>query len=203
MFERMCPASFCRLAALFAAAACSCAESKIVLDDENVSVTVIDVTPAGEYKVEGARPHGSVWVALSDGALLLQGASSAVRTVHAGEAEFVAGGTGVSFRSAANRPTRLIVVAVKRRSQELTVHTTELKAGRELHDASDRNDTLLIPVSTVRLLDVRNLGDESEWKPSGPEVIRMLPGQVGWVRAGIHHFKNLLASPCAFVTVEW
>jgi hypothetical protein len=173
--EHMRPVLFRISAALFIGTLCLGAESKVVLDDETVSVA--DVTTAGEYKVEGARLHGSLWVALDNAALLLNGAGATVRTVHAGEAELVAPGTEVFFRSLDNRPFRLIVIAVKRKLQDLTVQASELKAGGELQDASDRNQTLLIALSSLRVRDVQNLASESEWKPGPPRVVQMLPAK--------------------------
>jgi quercetin dioxygenase-like cupin family protein len=179
------------------------AQSRVILDDRMVTVTALELPRSSEYKLESARPHGSVWIALTGGTLAY-GADSTHRPIQAGDAAFLPAGRTVSLLSTAEKPMRLVVVTLKQRSQQdLTVQLTTLKPGGELQDASDRNETLLVPISAVRLRDIRNLGDESEWKPSAPDVVGLTSGQVRWIRAGVHHIKNLASSPSVFVTVEW
>jgi hypothetical protein len=72
-----------------------------------------------------------------------------------------------------------------------------------IEDASDRNATLLVAISDCRFRDVRNLGDESEWTPSKPEIVAMSVGNVKWIRPGIHHFKNLGLATAKLVSIEW
>jgi len=37
---------------------------------------------------------------------------------------------------------------------------------------------------------------------SRPEIIRAQSGEVRWLRPGMHHLRNLLATPVRFVTLE-
>ena len=85
--------------------------------------------------------------------------------------------------------------------QDLTLEA--LTVSNALEDASDRNDTLIVALAPVQLRDVWNIGDESQWRPSKPEVIRMGAGDVKWIRPGIHHFSNLQPTPARFVFIEW
>ena len=85
--------------------------------------------------------------------------------------------------------------------QELTVGPFVLN--NAIENASDRNATLLVAVTDARFSDTRNLGDESEWIPSKPNIIVMNYGSVRWIRPGIHHFKNFGPITARLVSIEW
>ncbi len=109
----------------------------------------------------------------------------------------------LDFRNTDQRSARLIVIDVKSAGQELTVQAYDLAVGQKLEEASETNDMLVIAISALKLRDVRDLGEEGNWKPSTPEVIAIASGGLRWVRAGTHEFTNLLPVQARFVTVEW
>src|SRR5664280_590839 len=112
-------------------------------------------------------------------------------------------GDEVEFEPQDDSVARLILVEPKMSAQPLTIRTTTLNTHQQLQDATDRNDTLLIAISPVRLRGVRNVADESEWKPNRPEFWALPTGGVRWVRSGMYRLTNLLPRAVQFVTVEW
>lgn len=97
----------------------------------------------------------------------------------------------------------VLVIDILRESQPLTVELVELGPGKELQDASDRNETLVVAASPLQLRAVYNLGDESTWVPSRVEVLKLKSNTAAWMRPGTYHLKNLLQTSCSFVTVKW
>jgi hypothetical protein len=126
------------------------------------------------------------------------GAASADRVV-AGESGILGNGEEAQFRVMSGSSARLIRVDPKAPHQELTIDRFALDS----EDGSDRNATLLVAITDCRFRDVRNLGDESEWTPSKPEIVAMSAGSVRWIRPGIHHFTNLGSQTAKVVSIEW
>ncbi len=178
------------------------ASSQVILDDARVQVTIVELAAGKDYNLKGAR-HGSIWIALDNVAAIAEAGANAHRKIHRGETHLLPTGQTAGFVCDSNGYTRLIVVNAKRAVPAITVNTETLSPGNELQDASDRNETLVVAISAVQLRDIRNLGDESAWIPSKPEVISMDSGNVRWIRPGIHHFRNLLRGASTFVTLEW
>jgi hypothetical protein len=56
-------------------------------------------------------------------------------------------------------PVPLVLINVVAETQSLTIESTTLARNQELEDASDRNATLLVAITSLRLRDVRNLTD--------------------------------------------
>ena len=164
-------------------------------------VTQIDLSPGESYSIPKDE-SGAVWTVL-DPALLAtkKNGRQSSKQIKPGDAEVVGADEQLVFQGQSGQHLRLIIVKPKGQHQDLTV--SPFLASGSLEDASDRNATLLVAVSSSRFRDTRNLGDESEWLPSKPNVIVMKPGTVRWIRSGIHHFKNIGPSPVKIVSIEW
>ncbi len=184
-----------------AVASASSQQTHVVLNDAKALVTQIDISPGGTYKLPEAQ-GGDVWTALDPVILLTKkGGQQSQKRVRAGDAATVETGEQIEFRAGRGLPAHLVVVKPKMTQQELTVGPFVLSGS--LEDASDRNATLLVAISNCRFRDTWNLGDESEWTPSKPDIVVMKAGSVRWIRPGIHHFKNLGSSAARMVSIEW
>lgn len=181
-----------------------CASSQqthVLLNDEKALVTQIKVSPGETYSLTKDQ-GGNVWVAIDPVVLVTnKGGMQTRRRVRAGEAAIVGSDEELEFRVESNSRARLVIVKPKIADQELTVGPFVLNS--TIEDASDRNATLLVAVTDARFRDMRNLGDESEWIPSKPNIIVMNYGSVRWIRPGIHHFKNLGPMAASLVSIEW
>jgi hypothetical protein len=180
---------------------------KVILNDSRARVTLVTLAPGQSHAVQGARPHGSVWIPLDDGVALnlvghlgseefIQGGRYLVETVGAGSAATLSLNDNVKL-------ARIVVVDIKSATQPITLDPTTLEAFLEMQDGSARNDTLLIAESALRLQDVRYIGDEGYTFRGRPHIIRMEPGDVRWIRHGVHHIKNLRPTPVRFTLIEW
>jgi len=173
----------------------------VLLNDKKALVTQIEVSP-GETYILTKDQEGDVWTAIDPVVLVTKkGGSQTRKRVRAGEAAIVGSDEELQFHVESNSHARLVIVKPKMAHQELTVGPFVLNS--TIEDASDRNATLLVAVSGSRFRDTRNLGDESEWIPSKPDIIMMNAGRVRWIRPGIHHFKNLGPVPARLVSIEW
>jgi hypothetical protein len=176
-------------------------QTHILLNDEKALVTQIEVSP-GETYVLTKDQRGDVWTAIDPVVLVTKkGGAQISRRVRAGEAAIVSSDEELKFHLESVSHSRLVIVKPKMAHQELTVGPFILSSSIE--DASDRNATLLVAVSDCRFRDTRNLGDESEWIPSKPNIVTMSAGSVRWIRPGIHHFKNLGPIAAVLVSIEW
>lgn len=174
-------------------------KARVILDDQKARVTVVEVPADEGYALEAGK-YGSVWVALGPFEIIsTNGDVGASKRILAGDFGKISSGEKRWFRVEGRLAARLVLIDPKTLHQELTVGAFPL----DVQDGSDRNDTLLVAVSDCHFRDIRNLGDESEWKPGEPEIIAMKSGTVRWVRAGIHHFKNLGSRMAKAVSIEW
>lgn len=190
--------------ALLPAIALTCAMGQpyVVLEDSRARATTVEIPQSGTYTLQSNAAKGSVWVALEDARFVITDAGvSQNKTVSAGDTGKVPPGNSVQFQNEKQGPARLIIVDVKTSLQDLTVQAFSISGS--LLDASDRNETLIIALAPLRLRDVWNTGNESRWRPSKPEIIRMGAGDVRWIRPGIHHFSNQLRTLAKFVFIEW
>ncbi len=173
----------------------------VVLDDAKVQVTRIDLAPDEAY-TPTKEQGGAVWIALDSLVLKTnKGGQDSIKLVRRGESASVDPEASAQFGAESGRASHMLLVEPKTVHQELTVSPFVLSGS--LEDASDRNATLLIALSNCHFRDTRNLGDESEWVPSKPEMVVMMAGGVKWIRPGIHHFRNLGSSPARMVSIEW
>jgi len=176
-------------------------QTHVLLDDAKTLVTRIELSPGAIYALPKDQA-GSVWIAIDPIVLVAKkNGIQRKRQVRAGEAEIVGSGEELEFQVKSDLYARLVVVKPKMADEELTVGPFLLS--RSIEDASDRNVMLLVAISSCRFSDTRNLGDESEWIPSKPDMVVMKVGSVHWIRPGIHHFKNLGPAAAELVSIEW
>jgi hypothetical protein len=84
-----------------------------------------------------------------------------------------------------------VLIKVIAATQPLTVEATTLARNQELEDASDRNATLLVAITPLRLHDVRNLAGEGEhWKSGSQKTIELQQGHTVWLTQGMHRLRN-------------
>lgn len=176
-------------------------QAHVLLNDARALVTQVEIPPGETYTLQGNQEQ-TVWVTLdavlfSDG----KGGDQPPKRAREGDAVTLNKGGQIEFRSANNSPARLVVVRAKMVQQVLTVESLSLTGS--LEDASARNATLFVGISSCHFQDIRNRGDESEWLPGSPERIVMQPGNVRWINPGIHHFQNLGPGASKLVTIEW
>lgn len=143
---------------------------------------------------------GIILVALKDCVIRINGDKAILSR---GQFRQIPGSKDTVITAESEDSAPLVVVNVKTEQQELTVEAQRLAPSQSLEDASDRNLTLTVAVSSVCLRDVVNLGDESAWRPSPPVVLRIRAGQTRWLGAGTHHLRNCGSQDAEFVTLEW
>ena len=172
----------------------------VVLDDAKVLATKVELVGDRDFRIH-ASAYGTVWVALDPVIMTVRGSQLASRqAVPAGEAE-TATKEKCGFRAEPGARARLLLITPKGPHQSFTIGP--FLSERSLEDASARNFTLVVAVTAVLFRDTRNLGNESEWKPATPEVIRLPSGTLHWVTPGIHHFERIGTQRWKAVTIEW
>ena len=172
----------------------------VVLNDSKVVITEVEVTPGKPYTLATGR-NGDVWVALNPVEIVTgMDRRQNRRKLQAGDAEFSDSTENLQFRVSEGSHAAVLVVRLKAPlAQKLTIE----QISPSFEDASDRNQTLLVAITDCHFRDTRNIGDESEWIPSKPNVVMMRAGEVKWIRPGIHHFENLGGSAARLVSIEW
>ena len=185
----------------FASLAALAQQSHVLLNDQKVVATEIEVSSAEPYTLPEGR-NGAIWVALTPVTLFkVKDGKQNSWNVQAGDAEMSGSNEVVQFRAGGGSPARLVVIHPRAPHQELTVEPFVMRDSIE--DASERNQTLFVAITDCHFQDTRNLGDESRWTPSKPETVRMKAGSVKWIQPGIHHFKNIRQAPAKLVSIEW
>jgi hypothetical protein len=76
----------------------------------------------------------------------------------------------------------------------VTLAGTTLAAGESFRSAPERDDMLLVAVTSLEVQDEASEND----KP-----ISLNAGEATWIRSGRHQFKNIGAAPARFVTLEF
>jgi hypothetical protein len=174
-----------------------------LVDNEKARIESVVIFPTAEYGVK-ATPKGCIWIAI-DGSGLIVTTNGVARTVAVGDQGEISDDEYARFHNTAEKSSRLVLIQIKSARQKLTVQPESLMPGNVLEDASARNETLFVATSALKLRHTRNLEEDKgkPWKESKPEIMIMRPGDVRWMRVGIHRFENLLRTPVRFVTVEW
>jgi len=145
--------------------------------------------------------HGFVLVALSDSDLLID---TQLIKVLAGASLKLAGKGVHTLRSLEPSALQIVLVRIDTAKQSLTISKTSLDPGGQSEDASDRNDTLVIALSSLTLRDVRDLGEsDGPWKSAPPTTISVTPGHFFWLKPGMHRLTNLGRTKAGFVSIEW
>lgn len=145
--------------------------------------------------------QGFVLVAVKDCSVLIDGQST---TLKAGDYKKIPGTQSLELAQSGLTTVPFVLIKVVAATQSLTIEATTLARNQELEDASDRNATLLVAITSLRLHDVRNLADEGEHWKSGPQrTIELQQGQTVWLMQGMHRLRNSGNTATQFVTVEW
>ena len=163
-------------------------------------VTDLVVHQGSQRVIHPLSAQGILLVALRDCNLSAGGETLEVRR---GEIKQIPGSNRVLIASTSNDPCRFVLINIREASQPLTIGSVHLQVAGEVHDASARNSTLLVALSPMQLEDQVNVGNEAEWTASRSRAIILLPGQSCWLKAGIHHIKNVRGQPARFIAVEW
>ncbi len=144
--------------------------------------------------------NGIVLTAIQTAQLLVNGERLALK---AGSFKQLEGNRHLTVATASGNSVRLIVVNVRTASQPLTIQSTKVGRHKELEDASARNRTLLIAISSLRMSDRIDRSDLAgpHWGQS--RTIALEPGKTLWLRPGIHRMQNENTQIIAFITVEW
>ncbi len=77
---------------------------------------------------------------------------------------------------------------------KIMLGSTRLEAGQSYERAAQRGETLLVALTPMQLLD------EAVGKPGR---IELDPGQVTWIKAGWHKFRNVGTAAARFVSFEF
>lgn len=143
-----------------------------------------------------------VVVAVSDSSLVLNGEPIFLK---AGEHKTFLRQRHLQLSQSGENALPVVVVEVLAWKQELTIERCTLTAHQQQEDASDRNATLLIAITAVKLKDERNSGkgDDGPWIAGSKRNILLTPGASTWLKAGEHRIQNLRDTAAQFVTVEW
>jgi len=166
---------------------------------------MVTIPAQAVYDIQTKMPKNAVWIAIDSlESLHAAGVDTSTQIAQPGDTGKLSPDEKLRFRNASDRSARLIIVDIKAAANEPTISASDLDPGQILEDASDANDRLLIATSGLRLLDVRNLEEDEgrPWRSSEPVLIMMRPGEVRWIKSGMHRLKNLLRTPAKFVTVE-
>jgi hypothetical protein len=86
---------------------------------------------------------------------------------------------------------------------DLTLSGVTLSTGRAVEQQRTRGDTLLVAITSLKLLHETNEGQEWEWVPSPPTPISLLAGEVAWIPRGKHHLHNSGDITVRFLTLEF
>ena len=165
------------------------------------SVATYTLAPNRSLNLQPKSDVGIILVAIDTCLLEVNGAPVSLEP---GERKFVHGPHAITVSQDATSAAVLVVINVVSTSQELTFGKTELTPGNDLADMGNRNDTLLIALSPLQLLDRRNQAEDGEHAQWGsPRSIDLDRGQFVWIEPGMHQLRNRGAAAARFVTVEW
>jgi hypothetical protein len=81
-----------------------------------------------------------------------------------------------------------------------TLAETTLEPGQSLKESTNRDDTLLIAISTGEL---QHEGSTSKTQATLGSVLTLQPGAVNWLPEGRHQLTNIGTTAARFVTVEF
>jgi hypothetical protein len=174
----------------------------VILEDSKVRVSTRQLAPHQSFTITGTAPFGTVLIR-SDGPGLCGDSKGGSRIVGNSDPCLIPEGKTATFENTTAHTVAMLLVNVMQEKQPLTVNKVVLGPGKEIEDASERNDTLLIAMSPVQLRELHNLADESTWAPTKPKILKLNPNAATWMPPGTYHLKNLLATTCSFVTLEW
>lgn len=85
----------------------------------------------------------------------------------------------------------------------ITLAGALLEPEQSFQAETNRDDTLLVTLTSALLEHQFNQGRESEWIPSKPQRQNLLPGEVIWMPEGKHRLTNMGHRKLRFVTIEF
>ena len=201
----MSPKRLTCLSVLVAFSACASSGSgttHVLFANAKARISIVQVLPHLGYYVTAKIPFGSVVIRL-DGPGVCGDAKGSSRVIVTGDPCLVHSGEKASFPNTSGHAVQMLIIDLMSKHQALTIEKHTLAPGRELEDASERNETLVIAKSPVRLRETRDSRDDSKRVSGKAEVINLKPLTVSWLQPGTYAFTNLLTIPSSFVLVEW
>ena len=164
-------------------------------------VSVATLHGSEGLSIEPLSEIGVILLAVGECTIMVNGSPVALKS---GERSFVHGRQTVNVNSSDTRPAFLLVVNVRTARQAQTFDRIELVPGKAMEDASTRNETLLVALTSLRLRDIIDKSDEGEPLNYGrPRSIELPAGKTAWLPPGMHHITNVGGSLAKFVTIEW
>jgi hypothetical protein len=163
-------------------------------------VSRIQIQARNSQVIHPISGEGMILIALHDCDLSVNGEELVLR---GGKFKAIRGSKALLVQALEPTSADFLVVNVRSADQALTVEASSLRGRQSLEDASDRNETLLVAISSVRPGDVWNIGAEDEWHPAKPKWISLQAREFCWVRAGLNHFENRSGGVAQFITIEW
>lgn len=173
---------------------------RLISADKRALVLNARVSSAQPYRLH-TEQYGAVWVAMTSGmsARTTVNNREVLRMINPGDSGTVGSGGSLQFQLDKGRDAQLIVILPKQPHQPLTVGPLDLPTD----DASDRNATLVVALTSCLVADTRNVPDESTWIPGKQEVVSLHKADVRWIRPGIHHLRSLGRHSCRLISIEW
>jgi len=198
-----------------------------LLNNNYVDVTGLDLPPGRQAAVY-QNTRDVFWIALNQGSLtfVATGGTKSSIQFHPGDTRFFRRNQVRSAVNESDTAVRSVVVEIKRPGMtssacyctdkvesalcgcgaprhlppmwatgmgKIMVGSTVLAAEESYQRTAHRGDALLVALTPVRLLD--EAGEAA--------AIDLKAGEVAWVNAGRHKFKNTAAAPARFVSFEF
>lgn len=166
----------------------------------------VDLLPGQSYRVTGAAKFGAVVIWLSGSGVCGESSETSSRVgrvIKSDDPCLVPNGGAKVFRNTTDRAIPMTIVEVLQQDQPLTVLKGVLKPLAELVDASERNYTLLIALTPLRLRAVRESTETSGATSTKTKILQLGAKDTFWLEPGIYSLTNMLHRKCLFVTVEW
>ena len=165
------------------------------------SIATITLNPQEHVSFFPLSHEGFVLISLGESTVQINGRED---SLHLGDAKQLKGEEPLTLSNSLSSSAKFGLIKIKHSSQNLTITSTKLERGEELEDASDRNQTLLIAVTSLHLRDIRDMNDEDELsKPGKAAWLHLLKGQARWISPGMHRLRNFSEASVQFVTIEW
>jgi hypothetical protein len=195
-----------------------------LVTDSLATVYRIDLPAGTRTTVTPTSAHGIVWVAITDGTVVVGGVA---REVKQGSAEWLEGATPVAFRAADAKAAQFVIAdlsmalqgdRIQNWASSFTIgpsdpndptkarsHRREsLEPGGSIQEHTPQGATLFVAVAPLVLKDQIDLADEDEpLRLSEPTLMKLAAGQVRWTKPGLHLFTNVSKTNARFVMIKW
>ena len=179
----------------------ACIESAAQTRVDLASVSTVALDPNTNLNLQPKSDVGIILVAIDT--CLLE-VNHVPVTLEPGQRKFVHGTHAVAVSQDGTSAALLVIVNVANITQPLTFAKIALTPGKEQIDASERNNTLLIALSPIKLQDRIDEGKDEEHAQWGsPQPIDLQRGQFVWIKPGMHQLRNRGDATANFITIEW